>query len=220
MKLGVRLRSTHEGDLVAIDVDPTGSVVSAGGEVGDVWLSIDDQPAAQVHAEWQSGARPRRAGVPLKVEVRRNGQSTIIRPMWRSEQRVAAVSRSDGARNRAPTVPLQVEVNPSPPPVRGVASVPVEAERQPELAAAGEVSVAETSEPTTPYAIQNLARLSTRRPPLASELADMLRSEREPRRHSSVHRYNAFPLAGDAPGYEPFRLDADPYDPFHDLHDL
>src|SRR5262249_21658203 len=64
MRLGVDLLVhtdndllVHTDTLVVRYVDPNGPVANAGGERGDVWVSIDDEPAAKVYAEWRRGAR-------------------------------------------------------------------------------------------------------------------------------------------------------------------
>jgi hypothetical protein len=55
----------------------------AGGAAGDLCISIDGVPAAQVVAEWEDGSRPRRAGEAITVELERLGKRLTIYPRWR-----------------------------------------------------------------------------------------------------------------------------------------
>jgi hypothetical protein len=83
MKLGASF-SPRESALLVTAIDRDGSVAAAGGQTDDVWLCIDGAPAAAVAAEWQSGERPRKPGVPFVVEALREGRPVTLRPMWRS----------------------------------------------------------------------------------------------------------------------------------------
>jgi S1-C subfamily serine protease len=70
MGLGVKFSDGPGGGLAVVTVEKGGSVADAGGLIGDLWLTIDGQPAAEVLAEWHDGTRQHRPGVPLTVAVR------------------------------------------------------------------------------------------------------------------------------------------------------
>jgi predicted metalloprotease with PDZ domain len=97
MKLGAAF-SAHGAALVVTSVDSDGSISAAGGESGDRWLTTDGDPAAVVANEWQSGARPRRPGIPLVIEALRDGRPVTLRPLWRS----SADERADATSTPAP----------------------------------------------------------------------------------------------------------------------
>jgi hypothetical protein len=85
MGLGVKFSDGPDGGLTAIGVEKGGSVADAGGEIGDVWLTIDGERATEVLGQRHDGTRAHRPGVPLTVLVERASERLVIRPMWRSD---------------------------------------------------------------------------------------------------------------------------------------
>jgi hypothetical protein len=64
-------------------LDLVEEIQRAGGAAGDLCISIDGAPAAQVVAEWEDGSRPRRAGEAITVELERLGKRLTIHARWR-----------------------------------------------------------------------------------------------------------------------------------------
>jgi hypothetical protein len=86
LTLGVELGPDRpDGSVVVIAVEEGGSVAAAGGRVGDLWLTIDGELAAQVLISWADDMRPRRPDVPISVEIKRNGEHLLIGPSFRDE---------------------------------------------------------------------------------------------------------------------------------------
>jgi hypothetical protein len=163
MRLGAQLMI--DGDVVLIEeMAADGSVVAAGGMAGDRWLTIDGAPAAAVVDEWQSGARPRRAGIPFLVEGVRDGRAITLRPMWRSDLDAAApeqVIPSDQAADARD---------------EAGADTTAEAAAPTRQASAPRLRVHNVSPSVAP---SDRLRAQLGRPPLPPELADALRRERE-----------------------------------------
>jgi predicted metalloprotease with PDZ domain len=86
MTLGATFSVRPDGTLEVLTVQPAGSVASAGGNPGDRWIAIDGTPPAEAFVAWQDGTRQRRPGIPLTVEVLRDGERLVHRPMWRTDE--------------------------------------------------------------------------------------------------------------------------------------
>jgi hypothetical protein len=108
MRLGVEFSDGPDGRLLVIGLDACGSVAQAGGKVGDRWLTIDGEVAIEVLAQWHDGTRPRRPAVPLNVVIGRNGERSVIRPMWRSDEltSLAVASRTTRPADETEPAPL------------------------------------------------------------------------------------------------------------------
>jgi hypothetical protein len=108
MGLGVEFTDARDGALSVIGIDEGGSVAGAGGKIGDLWLTIDGQPAVEVLAQWHDGTRPHRPGIPLTVEIDRAGERLVIRPMWRSDEltSLAVESRAKWPADETEPAPL------------------------------------------------------------------------------------------------------------------
>jgi hypothetical protein len=68
-RLGIKFSAEVDGTLSVVALDEGGSVASAGGQIGDIWVTVHGVPAAEVRAEWQDGTRQRRPGIPLTVKT-------------------------------------------------------------------------------------------------------------------------------------------------------
>jgi hypothetical protein len=116
MRLGVEFSDGPDGRLLVIGLDACGSVAMAGGKIGDLWVTIDGLPAAEVLAQWHSGKRPHRPGVPLTVEIDRNGVLLVIRPAWRSDELTSLAVEDAEESDDEPTRPAD-ETEPAPLPL-------------------------------------------------------------------------------------------------------
>jgi hypothetical protein len=67
-----------DGGLPVVEVDGGGPVARAGGNVGDVWLSIDGSRVLDVINGWTSGARVRTPDVAFMVQIERGGVRMML----------------------------------------------------------------------------------------------------------------------------------------------
>jgi predicted metalloprotease with PDZ domain len=102
MRLGVKLSPRPDGGLTVVAVHDGGSVASAGGKPGDVWMRVDGVAAAEMYARWKDGTCPRRPGIPIQVEVLREGERLVHRPMWRTDEPLPMAAAPGTDPERAP----------------------------------------------------------------------------------------------------------------------
>jgi hypothetical protein len=108
LRLGVSFGPPRpNGSVELTEVDPDGPVGLAGGQAGDLLLTIDGLSAMAMRLAWHDGSRMRRVDAPMSWIVERSGRRMVIGPAWRAEDDGSA-SPQDARRRSVQWIVLSI----------------------------------------------------------------------------------------------------------------
>jgi hypothetical protein len=230
LTLGVEFGPNRaDGSVAVVRVDRGSAWEVAGGVAGDLCCAIDGVPASQALDEWQNGSRPPAAGVMVTAELTRDDRALTIKPCWRevADPEAAELPAADAATvdaEQASSVGSEATL----PTAGGLEDLVRQSFGA--VTVGGEVSFPQSSKRSRiPDYIEALLdpfdasrplpppkdelRITTPQKASAQTVQDRkIREVVEWQKQRSRDSYSAIHQAD----YDPFRYDADDYDPFRD----